>query len=113
MTRSESITKGSGEHAKRLYSVGKKTVDQVARANSGRALTSETTVTMAGMLAVDPEGGDSFFMLGSVALVFDAADFVWLGAADCLMPVGLGLVRDGAFGGVGTSLSGALSTRTS
>ena len=107
MTRSESITNGSGEHAKCFYSVGKKIVDQAACTNSGRALTLEVTTTVPGMSAVDPEGGDSFFMFRSFALVFDATDFDCL---DCL--VGLGLTWGGVFRGVGTLPSDALSKRT-
>ena len=41
---SELITKGSSEHPRQSYSVGKKCVDQVARAKTGKVEISQTDV---------------------------------------------------------------------
>jgi hypothetical protein len=108
LTRSGSITNGSGEHARHLYSVGKKLVAQAARANSGRVLTSEVAKTVVGLSVADAERGDSFFMLGSFAFVFDAADFTTLGATIFLVGFCLTAVVRGV-----KSLSDSLSKRTS
>ena len=107
LTRSGPITNRSGEHARHLYNVGKKLVDQVARANSGRVVASEVAVIGAEMSIAEPDGEISCFTFGGFALGFDTADLFGSGAAEFL--IDLGLTRDAS--GV-VSLSELLSTRT-
>ena len=107
--RSRPITNGSDEHARRLYSVGKKLVDHIARTNSGRVLASEVAEMGTGMSLAEPDGGDSCFTFVGTVLGFDIADLFGSGADKVLVSFGfgLGLTRDAS-----VSLSELLSTRT-
>ena len=107
LTRSGPITNRSGEHARHLYNVGKKLVDQVVHVNSGRVVVSEVAVIGAEMLIAEPDGEISCFTFGGFALGFDTADLFGTGAAEFL--IDLGLTRDAS--GV-VLLSELLSTRT-